>query len=53
MFTLKSIGNTTVKPNELARCVLRLAMQGERDPVRLRDDALQGVIPAAAWREAD
>jgi|307.fasta_scaffold00234_19 hypothetical protein len=24
-FTLKSIGNTTVKPNELARCVLRLA----------------------------
>ena len=52
-FTLKSIGNTTVKPNELARCVLRLAMQGERDPVRLRDDALQGVIPAAAWREAD
>jgi hypothetical protein len=52
-FTLKSIGNTTVKPNELARCVLRLAMQGERDPGRLRDDALQGVIPAAAWREAD
>ncbi len=52
-FTLKSIGNTTVKPNELARCVLRLVMQGERDPVRLRDNALQGVIPAAAWREAD
>ena len=26
--TLKSIGNTTVKPNELARCVLRLAMEG-------------------------
>jgi hypothetical protein len=52
-FTLKSIGNTTVRPNELARSVLRLAMQGERDPVRLRDEALQGVIPAAVWREAD
>jgi hypothetical protein len=34
--TLKSIGNTTVKPDELARSVLRLAMEGERDPVRLR-----------------
>ena len=31
--TLKAIGNTTVKPDELARCVLRLAMDGERDPV--------------------
>jgi hypothetical protein len=52
-FTLKSIGTTTVKPDELARCVLRLAMEGERDPARLRDDALQGVIPATAWRERD
>jgi hypothetical protein len=51
--TLKSIGNTTVRPGELARSVLRLALLGERDPVRLRDEALQGVIPAAAWREAD
>jgi hypothetical protein len=25
--TLKAIGNTTVKPDELARCVLRLAME--------------------------
>jgi hypothetical protein len=33
--TLKFIGNKTVKPNELARCVFRLAMEGERDPVRL------------------
>jgi len=32
--TLKSIGNTTVKPDELAGSVLRLAMEGERDPVR-------------------
>ena len=50
--TLKSIGNTTVKPNELARCVLQLAVEGERDPVRLRDGALKGLIPAATWREA-
>jgi hypothetical protein len=50
--TLKSIGNTTVKPDELARCVLRLAMDGERDPVQLHDGALKGVIPATSWREA-
>jgi hypothetical protein len=50
--TLKSIGNTTVKPDELARSVLRLAMDGERDPVRLHDEALEGLIPATAWREA-
>src|SRR5436309_5992066 len=35
--TLKSVGNSTVKPDELARSVLRLAMEGERDPVRLHD----------------
>ena len=29
--TLKSIGNTTVKPDELARSVLRLATEGERE----------------------
>ncbi|HTE78614.1 MAG TPA: hypothetical protein VK653_18010 [Xanthobacteraceae bacterium] len=50
--TLKSIGNTTVKPDELARSVVRLAMEGERDPVRLHDVALEGLIPATAWREA-
>jgi len=50
--TLKSIGNTTVKPDELARCMLRLAMEGERDPVRLHDGALQDLIRAASWREA-
>jgi hypothetical protein len=49
--TLKSIGNTTVKPDELARYVLRLAMEGERDPVRLQDGALKGLIPASTWRE--
>jgi hypothetical protein len=49
--TLKSIGNKSVKPDELARSVLRVAMEGERDPVRLRDGALEGLIPATAWRE--
>jgi hypothetical protein len=50
--TLKAIGNTTVRPDELARSVLRLAMDGERDPVRLHDGALQGLVPSVAWREA-
>jgi hypothetical protein len=50
--TLKSVGNKTVKPDELARCVLRMAMEGERDPVRLHDRALDGLLPATIWREA-
>ena len=50
--TLKAIGNTTVRPDELARSLLRLAMEGERDPVRLHDGALKGLLPAASWREA-
>jgi hypothetical protein len=50
--TLKAIGNTSIKPDELARSMLRLAMEGERDPVRLHDGALKGLIPATAWREA-
>ncbi|MGO9703137.1 MAG: hypothetical protein ACLPX7_28205 [Xanthobacteraceae bacterium] len=50
--TLKTVGNSTVRPDELARSVLRLAMEGERDPVRLHDGALEGLVPAAAWREA-
>ena len=50
--TLKSIGNTTVRPDELARSVLRLAMEGERDPVQLHDGALDGLIPMTGWREA-
>ncbi len=51
-WTLKSVGNKTVKPDELARAVFRLAMEGERDPVQLHDGALEGLIPATAWREA-
>ena len=50
--TLKSVGNRTVKPDELARSVLRLAMEGERDPVRLHDGALKGLLPTTTWREA-
>jgi hypothetical protein len=50
--TLKSVGNTSIKPDELARSMLRLALEGERDPVRLHDGALKGLIPATAWREA-
>jgi hypothetical protein len=50
--TLKSVGNKTVKPDELARSVLRLAMEGERDPVQLHDQALNALLPATTWREA-
>ena len=50
--TLKAVGNTSIKPDELARSMLRLAMDGERDPVRLHDGALNGLIPATAWRQA-
>jgi hypothetical protein len=50
--TLKAVGNSTVRPDELARSLLRLAMEGERDPVRLHDGALKGLLPAQAWREA-
>lgn len=50
--TLKSVGNRTVKPDELARSMLRLAMEGERDPVRLHDGALKGLLPTTTWREA-
>jgi hypothetical protein len=51
--TLKSVGNKTVKPDELARCVLRMAMEGERDPVQLQDGALERLLPATNWREAN
>ena len=50
--TLKSVGNKTVKPDELARCVFRMAMEGERDPLRLHDGALNRLLPATTWREA-
>jgi len=50
--TLKAVGNSTVRPDELARSVLRLAMEGERDPVRLHDGALKSLLPTAWGREA-
>ena len=49
--TLKSAGNKTVKPDELARAVLRTAREGERDLSRLHDEALQRLLPATTWRE--
>jgi hypothetical protein len=48
--TLKAEGNQTVRPDELARSLLRLAMEGERDPARLHDGALKGLVPAPGWR---
>jgi hypothetical protein len=50
--TLKSFGNRTVRPDELARAVFRLAMEGERDPIRLHDEALERLLPSTGWREA-
>jgi len=50
--TLKSAGNKTVKPDELARSVLRTAMEGERDLIRLHDEALARLLPSTGWREA-
>jgi hypothetical protein len=50
--TLKTSGNRNIRPNELARRILRLAMEGERDPARLHDAALAELMPAAMWRAA-
>src|SRR2546423_14105386 len=44
--TLKSSGSSNIRPNELARRICHLAMEGERDPVRLHDRALGELIPA-------
>jgi hypothetical protein len=42
-----------IRRSELARCMLRLAMEGERDPARLRERALSGLNPSITWREAN
>ena len=42
-----------IRAGELARCMRRLAMQGERDPGRLRERALSGLNPSITWREAN
>jgi hypothetical protein len=49
--TLKFHGNDRVRPNELARCILRLATEGERDPARLQDRTLSALAPATMWRQ--
>ncbi len=49
--SLKSNGSATIRPDELARRICHLAMEGERDPVRLQDRALGELIPATTWRE--
>jgi len=50
--TLKTNGSSgNIRPDELARRICHLAMEGERDPVRLHDRALLGLIPATIWRE--
>ena len=50
--TLRCNGNDKVRANELARCILRLASEGERDAVRLHDHALAALAPAMVWRDA-
>ncbi len=49
--TLKTNGSGNIRPDELARRICHLAMEGERDPVRLHDRALGELIPATTWRE--
>jgi len=49
--TLKATGSGNIRPDELARRICHLAMEGERDPVRLHDRALGELVPAATWRE--
>ena len=36
----------------IAKRIIDAAKKGERDPVRLHDGALKGLVPAASWREA-
>jgi hypothetical protein len=51
--TLKFNGNDRLRPSELARCILRLATEGELDPARLQDQALSALAPATMWRQAN
>ena len=44
--TLRTNGHDNIRPDELARRILHLAMEGERDPVQLHDGALLALIPA-------
>jgi len=49
--TLKNNGSANIRPDELARRICHLAMEGGRDPARLHDRALGDLIPATIWRE--
>ena len=49
--TLKTNRIANIRPDELARLICHLAIEGERDPVRLHDRALGELIPATMWRE--
>jgi hypothetical protein len=51
--TLKFNGNDKVRPAELARCILRLATEGETDPERLQDLSLSALAPATTWRQPE
>jgi hypothetical protein len=51
--TLKTNGSANIRPNELARRICHLAMEGERDPVQLHDRAFMGLIPVTIWRESN
>jgi hypothetical protein len=51
--TLKFSGNDKVRPAELARCILRLANEGEIDPQRLQNLALSALAPATMWRQGE
>jgi hypothetical protein len=50
---VKLNGNHKVRADELARCILRLASEGERNPERLHERALAALVPAIAWRDAN
>jgi hypothetical protein len=48
---LRTNGHDNIRPEELARCILHLAMEGERDPVQLHDGALLALNSATTWRK--
>jgi hypothetical protein len=49
--TLRTNGHDNIRPEELARCILHLAMEGERDPVKLHDGAILALNSATTWRK--
>jgi hypothetical protein len=51
--TLRTNGHDNIRPEELARCILHLAMEGERDPVKLHcDDVAQNMEAVNSCRRA-